>query len=500
MGSQPTIDTEMMLDDLRSLVRIHSALPCEESLARFIAERVRQMGVEPRIDPVAPGRPNVYATIDFGGSGPFLVFSGHSDTVPATPGWETDPLMPVEREGRLYGLGAINMKGGLACMLAAFRCLAGQGPSSALCGRIGLAVTVDQEGESMGARRLLATEFGGCDAMLHAEHFFGDSPRDYLPSGATGKVNVQVLLRGQAAHAFRPKEGGINAIDDAAALIDALSRMKLGEHPDFGSATLCTLKIEGGYKQYAMVVPDRCEFMATRLLVPGEDRESAVKDLDQLARSLPLQSEVTIRTPPPYYEPYRIDTDSAFVRTFQEAYQETVGVAPTFAPHRGVVDANVFVAEGKIPTVVFGPKGANHHQPGEYVELRTLLPVARVYVKTALAYLSGGAGFYESGPVVKCTFPYFCAASSRGTNVQTCQASIRALGSQCPARRVTEGATGRFGEGWLNLVERASRASPHPSSTSSRRLGQLSTQLPRRLLPFRLAGSYRTTPRARFTS
>lgn len=60
---------------------------------------------------------------------------------------------------------------------------------------------------------------------------------------------------------------------------------------------------------------------------------------------------------------------------------------PHFAGHRGIVDANVFSGEGGIPTVVFGPKGANHHAAGEYVELATLEPVARIYAETARRFL-----------------------------------------------------------------------------------------------------------------
>ena len=84
-------------------------------------------------------------------------------------------------------------------------------------------MTVDQEGYSYGARALLKTKYGRCDAMLHAEHFFGDSESDYLPNGATGKVLYKLTIKGRAAHAFRPHLGGINAVDDAARIVAALS-------------------------------------------------------------------------------------------------------------------------------------------------------------------------------------------------------------------------------------------------------------------------------------
>jgi acetylornithine deacetylase/succinyl-diaminopimelate desuccinylase-like protein len=381
-----SIDQTYLLKTLREMIGINSDLPEERALAAYLAEQIRHLGVEPDWQEVAPGRPNVCALSEFGEGGRFLVFSGHSDTVPAASGWETDPLVPVEKDGRLYGLGAINMKAGLACMLAAFKALVESGRQLHR-GRLGLAVTVDQEGLSIGARALLKTKYGRCDAMLHAEHFFGDSEKCYLPSGATGKVLYKLTVKGRAAHAFRPHLGGINAVTDAAHIVTALDRLRLRHHDKFGTGTVCVLKIDGGYSQYAIVVPEWCEIVITRLTVPGETTESAVRDMQDLIESLKLKSQVTVETPPPCYDPYELDEATPIVPVFKNIYREVVGIAPVFAPHKGIVDANVFCAEGGIPTVVFGPRGANHHCPGEYVELATLEPVARVYAETALHFL-----------------------------------------------------------------------------------------------------------------
>ncbi|MFZ5979404.1 MAG: M20 family metallopeptidase, partial [Candidatus Zixiibacteriota bacterium] len=330
--------------------------------------------------------PNIGAVAELGGSSRFLVFSGHSDTVAPASDWSTDPFEAHENDGRLYGLGSVNMKSGLACMLTALRGLIEHHDWPKNAGRVGLAVTVDQEGRSLGARALLKTEYGRCDAMLHGEHFFGDSPECYLPVAVTGKVLYRLTVRGRAAHAFRPHLGGINAVGDAAQIVTALDRLNLRDHPLFGKGTVCALKIDGGYRQYAMVVPERCEIVITRLTVPGESVKSAIEDMRRLVDSLGLKSEVEIETPPPAYEPYRLDEKAPFVKLFSEVYEDVIGVKPHFAGHQGIVDANVFVAEGKIPTVVFGPKGGRHHQAGEYVELASLEPVARVYAETAVRF------------------------------------------------------------------------------------------------------------------
>ena len=382
------IEYEYINETLKKLIGLNSVLPDEQPVAEFIADEIRSFGIEPEWHEIAPGRPNVYASARFGDSGRFMVFSGHSDTVPAAADWESDPFRPVEKDGRLYGLGAINMKSGLACMLAAFRALVKSGEKNKLKGRLGLVVTVDQEGLSAGARAMLKTEYAVCDAMLHAEHFFGDSENDYLPLAVTGKVLYKIKVAGKSAHAFRPHLGGINAVDDAARIINNLNKLKLREHELFGKGTVCTLKIDGGYKEYAIVVPEKCEIIITRLTVPGETIDVAVDDMRKLIDSLKLKSKVEIDTPPPCYEPYILDEKMPLIGLFKDVYRTINGFAPHFAPHRGVVDANVFYGEGKIPTIVFGPKGGRHHMAAEYVELKSLLPVARIYAETALRYLS----------------------------------------------------------------------------------------------------------------
>jgi acetylornithine deacetylase/succinyl-diaminopimelate desuccinylase-like protein len=296
-------------------------------------------------------------------------------------------LEPVIDRGRLYGLGAINMKAGLACSLAAFKALVEATELHGKLGRLGFVMTVDQEGQSIGARARLKIEYGGCDAMLHSEHFFGDSEGNYLPMAATGKMLYKLTVHGRAAHAFRPQEGGINAIVDASRIIVALDRLQMREHPLFGRGTVCSLKIEGGYKTYSIIVPELCEIIITRLTVPGETTETAVRDMNDLIKSLNLESSVRVETPPPNYQPYFLDLESPFCRIFRETYRDILGKSPSFRPHVGIVDANVYAAEGGIPTVVFGPKGANHHRPGEYVEISSLEPVSRVYIETAIRYL-----------------------------------------------------------------------------------------------------------------
>ena len=117
------INGHYLLDTLKQAVEINSVLPHEEELAAFLADEIRSLGLEPEWHVVAPGRPNVYVTADLGSSDDVLLLTGHLDTVGVAANWETNPFEAIESEGRLYGLGVLDMKAGLVCALAAFKAL-----------------------------------------------------------------------------------------------------------------------------------------------------------------------------------------------------------------------------------------------------------------------------------------------------------------------------------------------------------------------------------------
>jgi acetylornithine deacetylase/succinyl-diaminopimelate desuccinylase-like protein len=299
--------------------------------------------------------------------------------------WPSDPFDPVEKDGKLYGLGSMDMKAGVACALVAFKALWEAQEWHGRFGRIGFAATVDEEGYGTGARALLQTKYGQSDAMLLGEPFYGVGEGWSLPNGITGKVLYKLIVTGRAAHAFHP-ERGVNAIEDAGKIVAALGRLNLGDHSLFGRGNYSTLKIEGGYKEYAVVVPEQCEVIITRLTVPGESVASAVADMHALVNSLDLNSQVTIETPPPFYEPYLIEESSPIFQAFKPAYMEIIGEPPRFTTQKGITDSNIYVAEGDIPTIVFGPRGSGAHEAGEYVDIETLEPTTRVYVETAVRF------------------------------------------------------------------------------------------------------------------
>jgi len=169
-------------------------------------------------------------------------------------------------------------------------------------------------------------------------------------------------------------------------LLAALNTLNLFSHELYGQGNYSTLKIEGGYKEYAVVVPERCEVIISRLTVPSETKESALKDMQELVESLALETTVNIEILDPYYDSYLIYVNTHFVNCFNEAYTQEIKNPAEFAFMKGITDANIYVAQADIPTVTFGPRGNGAHECNEYVEIDSLEPVAKVLADTCTRY------------------------------------------------------------------------------------------------------------------
>lgn len=378
------VDGEYAIRLLKEMVSIPSVTGGEKAVAEFLARELAKIGFETWFQEVEGDRKNIYGIYKFNREGPVLTFNGHLDTIPPCEGWKTDPFKPLAKGGKLYGLGSCDMKGGIAAILTALKGLIeSECPQK---GTLAFSGVVDEEAYSKGAKALLETELAKSDAIIVGEPHFGDEESP-IPSGMTGKVLYKITVKGRAAHGFHP-ERGINAIEEAAKILTSLDHVKRINHPRFGKGSLCTLKIEGGYKTYSVVVPDRCTLIINRLTVPGESSESAANDLEELIENLGLKAGVESKMLPPFYEPFEMSLEEPIVRMFKEAYKQVLGNDPIFTFQTTVADTNVFVGSGGIPTVNFGPKGGDIHQANEYVEIDSLIAVAKVYILAAVEFLN----------------------------------------------------------------------------------------------------------------
>lgn len=371
---------------LADMIGINSVVGNEGALAEYLLAELAAMGLDCDLDEVEAGRPNVYARLRGKGAGKRLNFNGHLDTVPVCDGWETDPFSPITREGRMYGLGACDMKAGIACILTMLKAFAQS--AFPFNGELSFSGVIDEEAYSQGARAMLATDLADSDAIILAEPYPGDETKP-IPLGITGKVLYELTVKGHAAHGFRPHLG-INAVEEASRIVTSLEHLHLREHPEFGQGNTCTLKIEGGYQVYSVVVPDHCRVEINRLLVPGETADTALHDMEKLVESLNLKAQVKVALKPPRYEPFLMSGHEPILKVFHQVYREVMGVDPVYGHGEGITDANVF-GERDIPCLHLGPARGNVHQPNEYVSLDWLQPLSTMYTLIASRFLASDA-------------------------------------------------------------------------------------------------------------
>ncbi|HWQ12398.1 MAG TPA: M20/M25/M40 family metallo-hydrolase [Roseiflexaceae bacterium] len=374
---------------------LHSAIPAEEGAAltaelvgirsypgeegavqRAVAAWLERHGMRAELLPTVGDRPNVVARIA-NGPGPTLLLNGHVDTVLAARGWSCDPWQGRREGDRLYGLGAYDMKSGVAAMLLAARALSQR--RDRWRGTLLVTSVVDEEAYSIGARALV-------DGRIQADYCVVTEPSWERPVlGGVGKVLVRGEVTGRAAHGSLPHLG-INAAVEAGRLVARLDEMPLGAHPRL-TATQCLLSLHSGSEQYVITVPERATFTINRHIVPGETAETVLAEMRALAESLGSPARFDFTIDPPYYPPWEISPEHPFVRRFAEAYRAEAGRAPEFGYMTGVADSNYFAADLGIPTVQFGPYGAGAHEADEWVDVPSIASAARVLVRLAVDVL-----------------------------------------------------------------------------------------------------------------
>lgn len=364
---------------LGELVKLPSASGKEEAVQRFMRDWLVARGIQAELRPAGEGMLNLVAAVTADEPGPALLFFGHADTALPVQGWETDPFMPTVKDGRLYGLGAMDMKAGLATAMLTLEILAKA--KHLWRGSILFAAVADEEAYSQGARALLADGIQADAAILCEPHF------DHATIGGVGKVLVRVEVEGKSAHGSHPHLG-INAVVEAGRLLAVLDQLPMGSHPQVGDGSQCVLGIRGGPDAYVIQVPESCSFTINRHIVPGETAETVVAQMEEQVAALNSPARFRITVDPPYYPPYAVPEDHPFVRLMQSAYQTATSQELPLRYGRGVSDGNYMVADASIPTVMFGPSGRNLHAANEWADL-TQMPVAlQTYLHAALAFLA----------------------------------------------------------------------------------------------------------------
>jgi acetylornithine deacetylase len=381
MGADPTIT---LLEDLVSIDSVNPALVPgargEGEVAGRIAAECIDAGMEVEIVEVTSGRPNVVAVIDGAAPGPALMFCGHMDTVGVAG--MPQPFTPVHRNGRLYGRGAQDMKGGVAAMIGAAAQLAKEGLPS---GRVIVAAIVDEEHASIGAEALVAR--WKADAAVVTE------PTD-LDVGIAHKGFEWIVVetRGRAAHGSRPQEGrdAILRMGRVLCRLEALNAtLQTGRsHPLLGAASLHASTVSGGAEW--STYPGRCILQVERRTLPGESDGCGAFEAQEILRQLRAEDPELDADVRGVFSrsPYEIDGSSQLPGMMVQA-AEAAGCRPRVTGFSFWSDTAILGSAG-IPAVLFGPGGAGLHSTEEYVRVEEVLrcrdalaALARVFTRAS---------------------------------------------------------------------------------------------------------------------
>ena len=387
-----THDQEKATTFLRELVQTPSPSTQEGPVAERIAAEMTQLGFrDVRTDRIG----NVIGRIGLG-KGPLLMLNGHMDTAqvsdPAT--WSHEPFGAEIKDKVLYGLGACDMKGGLAAMIYGAKLLRDAGTK--LKGDVVVACVVHQElCDGTGSRVLIEEEGIRPDWVVVSE------PTDLNVSrGQRGRLEMRLVTHGCAAHAACPDLGD-NAIYTAARLVFGLELLsgQLG-NDDFlgpGSLSVTSISCSAGGRN---AVPDRCELIVDRRLTVGENETKALSEVRRVIAREGIQAEVAINE-------YHVESYTGYASHGRSCHLPwvmaedhplviaAVQAVRAQTRRRPVVGRWDFSTEGVytagvagIPTVGFGPGNPRRsHTADEHVRLADVYTAAEVYARLAAELL-----------------------------------------------------------------------------------------------------------------
>lgn len=379
------IDGERLLAIAKEMIAIPSVTGDEEGMADWVENHLNALGAD-EIErlPVDGAGDTVVGVFDRSSDpeGPSMLLNFHLDTFPVFDGWKTDPFQAVVEGNRLYGLGAHDMKGGAACLLAAVEALLND--KEGFDGRLVVAATSDEENWSRGAHALIQSGWiDGCDYCLIPE----PSQAGTLTIGARGRHLYRLVFHGKTVHSAY--SGGINAVVDASRAILELEKIsnELGysyEYDIRGTQTI--IGVNGGGT--LVLVPETTEVFIDRFILPGQTAEWAADQIVAAVERAGIEGTYELywdERPTPAPLPYVVSPNSRFVQLVSSILEEETGRNISHTLARSVADTNHIAVHGDVPTMICGPEGGNTCEANEFVNIDSLIPTAQTYARSVLA-------------------------------------------------------------------------------------------------------------------
>lgn len=401
------VDEDFAWQLAQELVRIDSSDPgaYEGEIEHFIKGLIEQQLAQldsPVLDAVQiaelevlPGRRNLMVTVPGLSDEPRLVYICHMDTVTLGDGWDAGipPLGAVVRDGKLHGRGACDMKGGLACAIAALvHTLERVAADGALPRRgFSLICSVDEEDVMRGSEAAIAADWvGSHEWVLDTEPTDGQ-----IQVAHKGRTWFEIEMAGVTAHASQPWKG----TDAVAAMAEAVCALRhaftaLPVHDELGPSTITFGQIEGGYRPY--VVPDHAKVWVDMRLTPPTDTAAATRMVEQAIAGAEAavpgcHGSYTVTGDRPAIER---DPSSPLLAALKRAADDATDADTTVGFFTGYTDTAVIAGKtGNRNCMSYGPGSlALAHKPNEYVPHGDIVRCQNVLVALADNTLWGAGG------------------------------------------------------------------------------------------------------------
>ncbi len=366
----------------QGLIRCPSVTPEEGGALEFLARVLGDAGFEVHrpvfSEPGTPDVENLYAR--WGTGRPYLLFAGHTDVVPPgdTGRWSHDPFGGVVENGELYGRGAVDMKGGIACMVAAALSFLKARPD--FTGSIGFLITGDEEGPAVnGSVKLLEWAHARGERFDHCilgEPTNPDQLGDMIKIGRRGSLTGRLVVHGRQGHVAYPHLAE-NPIRGLVRLLDALMAEPLdGGTEHFGASNLEVTTVDVG-NPASNVIPAEARAVFNIRFNDLWSPESLEAELRRrLHEAAGNGIRYTASFEPTNAVAFMTEPD-AFVGFMAEAIEAETGVRPVLSTTGGTSDARFI--KSYCPVVEFGLVGQTMHQVDERVPVADLDRLAAIY-------------------------------------------------------------------------------------------------------------------------
>ncbi|QDS34397.1 M20 family metallopeptidase [Brevibacillus brevis] len=393
------VDEQEVVRLTQELVRIPSVFrpdlagANEERVALFVADYLRNMGLQVFYEEVVPGRPNVIAFYDSGKPGKTLLFEAHTDVV--TEGdrdaWSYDPFGGTISGGRIYGRGSCDTKGNLAAAICAVKAI--QRSKQSFTGKILLCIPCDEESMMIGIKDFIRRGWANnVDAAIICE-----PEENQLCITQKGAMRAILRTFGKMAHGAMPLTG-INPNTRMARAIVALEELerkemaRLGEHPMLGWPSITPTILQAPVRGDAQinVVPDQCMTTLDIRTVPGQDHQELYKEISAILEELGKDDDKFKATLEVIEErPWTLTgMNEEVVTSVASAYREITKKEPVYNGVPGATDGT-FLHKAGIPILTTGA-GDRHipHHADEYVAIDQLVESTQLFALSALTFLT----------------------------------------------------------------------------------------------------------------